>query len=76
LEKDVAEGIPLLQPVMAGGKRVCDLPDLAEIRSRVERELKSLPAYLRGLEPSTRYPVQIAPALQALRDNAAAEFDR
>ena len=76
LETDAAEGIPLLQPVMAGGKRVCDLPDLAEIRSRVERELKSLPAYLRGLEPSTRYPVQIAPALQALRDNAAAEFDR
>jgi nicotinate phosphoribosyltransferase len=48
---DVAEGTPLLQPVMRGGRLVAPLPSLDESRTRLQRELGRLPTALTGLDP-------------------------
>ena len=46
-----AEGTPLLQPVMRAGRLVAPLPSLDESRTRLQRELASLPDALRSIDP-------------------------
>jgi nicotinate phosphoribosyltransferase len=71
-ETDRQPGAPLLEQVMAGGRRVRPLPTLAEARDRARAQLARLPEPLTRLEAApTAYPVEIAPALHAL----AAEVD-
>jgi nicotinate phosphoribosyltransferase len=72
IETDEQLGEKLIEPVMAGGRRLAGKPTLGEIRVRAARELKRLPEPLRRLEPGAAYPVDVAPALKAL----AAEADR
>lgn len=69
---DPQEGEPLLAPVLRGGRRVGELPDVAAARARAAEQIERLPEPLRRLEPGWRYPVAVAPALEAL----AAEADR
>jgi nicotinate phosphoribosyltransferase len=58
-------GEPLLRPVLRAGRRVKDLPALAEVRAHAVASLASLPASLRRLEETT-VPVQISPELRCL----------
>jgi nicotinate phosphoribosyltransferase len=71
LENDEQDGEGLIHLVMRGGKRVSLPQTFDEIRKHAARELQSLPAPLRELEPGATYPVQVGKALR----NAAAEFD-
>jgi nicotinate phosphoribosyltransferase len=72
IETDEQLGEKLIEPAMAGGRRLAAKPTLGEIRARAARELKRLPEPLQRLEPGAAYPVDVAPALKAL----AAEADR
>lgn len=66
VEGDAAPGEPLLEPVMKSGKRVAPSPSLAAVRERALAQLALLPEALRSLEAASPYPVEVAPALQAL----------
>ncbi len=72
VEGDVGEGEALIHPVMRGGKRIGDIPDVAAAREHAARELGRLPAHLRALESEPPYPVEVSEALRA----EAAEADR
>ena len=71
LENDNQDGEALIHLVMRAGKLVSPSQTLNEIRKRAARELQSLPAPLRELEPGAKYPVQVGKALV----DATAEFD-
>ncbi|MBX3187174.1 MAG: nicotinate phosphoribosyltransferase [Labilithrix sp.] len=66
-----AQHEPLLVPVMRAGRRLARPESLELVRERVAAGLASLPAHLRSLEVSPRYPVRIASHLEAL----ASELD-
>jgi nicotinate phosphoribosyltransferase len=68
IEEDNLIGEPLLLPVMRDGRRLAPHPTLADIRTRVERNLARLPERLRRLEPGVIYEVEVAGALVALAD--------
>jgi nicotinate phosphoribosyltransferase len=72
LETDRQSGVPLIEPVMQGGRRIAPAPTLAEIRSRAARELERLPEPMRRLERGAAYPVAVADPLLRL----AGEVDR
>lgn len=72
LEDDRHPGETLLQPVMRAGKRLSSSPPIAQAQARASRDLERLPQTLRGLEPNTSYPVQVADALL----NLTRETDR
>ncbi|MGD9881370.1 MAG: nicotinate phosphoribosyltransferase [Reyranella sp.] len=65
LAEEVASGEPLLLPVLRAGRRVKDLPVLAQTRAHAATSLESLPEPLRRLEEAG-VPVQISPALRGL----------
>jgi nicotinate phosphoribosyltransferase len=65
------EGDPLLRPVMRGGRRLPDLPDLRASRVRATDQLTRLLRPLAGLE-AYHYPVEIGEPLREL----AAALDR
>ncbi|SDJ07442.1 nicotinate phosphoribosyltransferase [Aliiruegeria lutimaris] len=64
------EGTPLLQQVMRAGERVLPPPSLDEIRATTASGLERLPEPLRRLTPGAHFPVEIAPALVALAQEA------
>ena len=71
-EADQQPGEPLLEQVMAGGRRVAPLPAAAEARDRARAQLAHLPEGLTRLDAAPApYPVEIAASLHAL----AAEVD-
>jgi nicotinate phosphoribosyltransferase len=72
LEGDRQPGEPLIEPVMRNGRRLQPPATLDAIRARVRDNLARLPAPLAALQDGWEYPVQIAPALEAL----ASEVDR
>ncbi len=72
LEGETADGKPLLECVMRGGRRLKARESLAEIRDRAAAELAALPRAQRDLAPAPPYPVELAPSLHAL----AEEVDR
>ena len=61
------DGMPLLVPVMRGGRRIAASPTLAEIRRRAADEFAHLPPGLRtpGTPP---YPVTIGDGLRRLAE--------
>jgi nicotinate phosphoribosyltransferase len=66
---DDGTGKPLLEHVMKGGRRMRVPESLAQMRSRVARELERLPAALRDLGPAGEpFQVEIAPELRALAE--------
>jgi nicotinate phosphoribosyltransferase len=65
-------GEPLLETVMANGRRIEASPSLASVRERTRQELERLPHALRSLGPAAPYPVEIAEPLRQLAD----AFDR
>ncbi|RPH58997.1 MAG: nicotinate phosphoribosyltransferase [Burkholderiales bacterium] len=66
LVDDAASGVPLLVPVVRGGRPAGIAMDLPAARERARAELARLPAPLRGLDAAPPYPVAVAPALKAL----------
>ncbi len=66
LEGDDQEGSPLIQRVMASGKRLSPPAPLAELRERTLRELSRLPEELRTIEPGPPYTVHVASKLREL----------
>jgi nicotinate phosphoribosyltransferase len=66
---EVAEGRPLLEPVMRAGVRTNARATLDMARAHARHELDRLPAALRALEPApTPYPVRISETLARSRD--------
>ena len=64
LDDEQHPGVPLLQPVMVDGERMCDRLTLDVIRLNARRELDSLPSRLAELCPSSEaYPVQLSEQL-------------
>lgn len=59
-------GQPLLERVMAAGRRLSAPPTLADLRARATAELARLPPHLRRLEETPPYPVAIGADVQAL----------
>jgi nicotinate phosphoribosyltransferase len=72
VEGDRQQGEPLLQRVMADGRRLAPSPPLEEIRAHAASQLAVLPEPLRRLEKGLEYPVTIAPALRRLAEEADA----
>lgn len=69
---DEQPGIPLLEPVMRGGRRAAPAPTLDAIRARSADSVARLPEPLRKLKTAAGYPVSIGQPLMDL----AAEVDR
>ncbi len=67
---DAQEGEPLIRPVMREGMVVAPPPSLAEIRTHAAAELERLPEHLARLQTAPAYPVEVAPALRRLADEA------
>jgi nicotinate phosphoribosyltransferase len=66
VESESNAGLPLLKPVMRGGKRIQAPESLSQIRERVKSQIDALPARLRAIKPAEPYPVEISPSLRAL----------
>ncbi|PWB56084.1 MAG: nicotinate phosphoribosyltransferase [Nitrosomonadales bacterium] len=66
VESDFKAGEPLLQPVMRGGRRLAPARPLPDVRAFAAQQIGLLPAHLRALTAAESYPVEVAPALQAL----------
>ncbi len=69
VENDLLEGTPLIEQVMAAGKRLLPAKTLQEIASHTRRQLEALPFGLRTLTATpSAYPVGISPALERLKN--------
>ena len=66
LHDERADGLPLLEPVLRGGRRVGAVPSLAQARERARRQIDALPAPLRALATAPAYPVTVAASLREL----------
>ena len=71
-EDDTQPGEPLIVPVMRAGRRLLPQQTLAEIRTRAERNLASLPEALRRLDKGVCLTVNVGAKLVQL----AAAVDR
>jgi nicotinate phosphoribosyltransferase len=77
LENEKIKGIPLLKPVILGGKRVAGFELLDDIRKRGRSELAGLPLALKtNKAPKRAYPVLISPELQELTDALFLKINR
>ena len=61
LQGDTQPGRPLLEPVMAAGRRLAPAPSLAEIREWLVAQLAGLSPAQRALPPPRRIPSRCAP---------------
>lgn len=70
---ETMDGRPLLQAVMAGGRRIDELrPDLDTIRHHAAAALREIPKRVRDLEITDRpYPVEISLQLRTAADTLA-----
>ena len=66
-EGDEVSGVPLLEKVMSGGRRIYEPKDLKEIVAYTQSQLNALPAHFKSLKTKPAYPVKISPALSGLR---------
>jgi len=74
VDGETCEGVPLMQPCMAGGRRVAAPVALCESRAHAARQLAALPSALCTLEQSPTYPVTISPTLVELARSADALY--
>ena len=65
-----ADGVPLLEPAMRGGRRVV-AESLEAARRRTAAQLLALPAHARRLHTQTTYPVRISTGLEDLARRVA-----
>jgi len=69
-DSDTRPDEPLLRPILRGGRVAGPLPDLEAIREHTADQLACLPGHLRDLRTVPAYPVDVAPALRALAEEA------
>jgi nicotinate phosphoribosyltransferase len=69
-------GVPLLERVMAGGRRTGPAPDVRSLRDRSRRLVDQLPAGVRALTGFDAYPVDLTARLQAAGRDVAARAAR
>jgi nicotinate phosphoribosyltransferase len=55
--------VPLLEPVVANGRLVGQIPPIVDIRERIRRQVSQLPEYCGPLQKKASYPVVIGPEL-------------
>ena len=67
LEGDRQDGEPLIRPFMRGGQRLGRPDNLKDIREHALRQVAALPRFLRVLDRTPPYPVEISPALERLK---------
>jgi nicotinate phosphoribosyltransferase len=75
LADDRQNGEGLLHPMMRGGRRLPDFPDLTAIRRYAEGQLTQLPEPLTRLAPF-HYPVEIGAGLRKLAVDLDRRFER
>jgi nicotinate phosphoribosyltransferase len=77
LEDEELPGQPLLREVVRGGRRIKDLPTLAESRDYCAAQLAALPASLQRLDDGPAdYPVHVSDGVRALARTADATIGR
>ena len=62
--EEVADGEPLLIPVVRGGRLVATLPSLEAIRDRCRDQIAKLPDALRGPDARATYPMAYSASLE------------
>ena len=72
LETEGAPGVPLLEPVMRGGRRLHAVEPLAAIRNRAARSLATLPLGSLALVEPQAPAATISPGIRALADRVDA----
>jgi nicotinate phosphoribosyltransferase len=72
LEGQPADGAPLLEPAMRGGKRIATRLPLAAVRERTAASLAQLPEPLRQLETAPAFVVQVAACVRRLAEEVDA----
>ncbi len=60
-------GEALLAPVMRGGRRLCDPPDLRAVQERARQDVSRLPSGVRSTGEPVKYPVAFSETLDARR---------
>ena len=70
-----AEGRPLLEPVMRGGRRLTEAPSIDAVRRHAAEALAQLPDALGDLAPSGPYHVEVAACVRRLAEEVDA-FER
>jgi nicotinate phosphoribosyltransferase len=68
------EGLPLLEPVMRGGRRVDRRPAIAEMRQRTLESLANLPRRYLALRGAPPYPVATSAALERLLEEVRERY--
>ncbi|MFZ5509230.1 MAG: nicotinate phosphoribosyltransferase [Pseudomonadota bacterium] len=63
---DPRPGEALLRPVMRGGRRLADSPELASVREHAAHQVAQLPEALRSLDPAAAYPVAVSEVVRQL----------
>lgn len=76
LEGERLEGQPLLRRYMSSGKITGQLPSLQDTARYVSEQMKSLPGYLKALEPGPAYPVGLSAGVIKLRDEVEARLNQ
>ena len=69
-----AQGVPLLSPVMHGGRRLRAGPSLDEIRETLSAQLERLDGKYKDISSPERYPVTFSPKLAELTDEVRADI--
>jgi nicotinate phosphoribosyltransferase len=68
LDGEQVAGVPLLRPVLRGGRVVEPLPALEQIRARAAAELAALPSGVRAVERPDTLPPRLSARLSELRE--------
>jgi nicotinate phosphoribosyltransferase len=72
--EDYAEGTPLLEPVMRGGRRLEPPQPISEVRARALAGLERLPERYKSLHDGPRYPVGHSTKLERLREQVRRQY--
>jgi nicotinate phosphoribosyltransferase len=75
-DETVAEGSPLLVPVMVGGRITGKVPTLKECRDYFLTQFARLPSTYKTLQDPARYSVSLSPGLKALQSRVEQDIRR
>ncbi len=73
-DETLPQGQPLLETVMADGRRLAPDPSLNEVRERLAADLQSLPSDCLNIFSPAEYPVSIGDKLQQLSQRVSSQI--
>ena len=73
-DESYPDGVPLLELVMQGGRRLGSRPSLPEIRARALANLQRLPERSKVLRDGPRYPTSVSLALERLLEEVRERY--